>query len=563
LTPASLGLNNGLLVLEKDGHLRTSALESFRLIYRLKGRHHQAEFDRPSITLGRSTNCDLVLPLTSVSRRHAMIECVADGWQIVDQDSRFGTFVNGQRITRRKLEDGDRIALGEGTPEISFALPPERSHQESGVRFRDAEPEESIRMTIAVEKFERLLSNPLAPAAEPAGSGQLAVAAPKLPLVGLFQRIGELLLASESLDAMLGGVLDLAMATLPAERGLICLCDENLEQFAPKAVRIKGPAQGAGIDISRSIAREAVRRRQALLVSNAAEDVRFAEARSVRAMHIRDALCAPLYHDGRVDGLIYLDTRSPEAEDRFGASELELLTAMGVLTAVGMFQARLRDDVNRERAIRARLSRYSSPRVIEHIVAALDTPDGAMLAQQHEVSVLFADLCGFTSLAEGRDPAAVVQMLNRLFERLTQVVFQQEGTLDKYLGDGLLAIFGAPLPQPDHARRAVRAALGLQQALEESSFVGPQGEPLQMRIGINSGPVIAGDIGSPIRKDYTVIGDVVNVASRLQSSVARPGQIVLGPATYELCREEFRCQPLPEALLKGKQQVVRPYLVIP
>lgn len=266
-----------------------------------------------------------------------------------------------------------------------------------------------------------------------------------------------------------------------------------------------------------------------------------------------------------MEGLLYVDTHRPG--DRFVAHDLELVTALALLAAVGIEQVRLRDDVERERAIRARLSRYSSPRVVDQIVAGVSGPlaqghGGEMLAEQREVTVLFADLSGFTPMAESMEPAKVIQVLNQVFEQLTRAVFQYDGTLDKYMGDALMAIFGAPLPQADHAQRAIRVALLMQRMLEQSNRARPQGKPLRMRIGINSGCAVVGDIGSPIRKDYTVIGDAVNVASRLETSVARPGQVVIGPATYELVKGTFDCRPLPEIRLKGKQHPVRPYLVL-
>jgi len=549
--------------------------ESFRLIYHFQGRSHTFEYRRARIVLGRSPYCDFVLSVASVSRKHAVVERHPEGWVLLDQESRFGTFVNGRKVARHVLEHGDRILLGQGAPEITFESVSEPTEAQAGVHFHDAEDAGNVELSIVVEEFERLMGRPSPgepapgtatatetqsvaayPAARP---GEAALHLPSLSLLALFKQIGEVLLTSENLDDMLSNVLDLAMNNLAAQRGLVCLCDESLATIAPKATRIKGEAASPMIHISRSIAGEAVRTHQALLVTNARDDARFAEARSVIAMQIHAAMCAPLYHAGRVEGLIYVDTASTETQ--FRAADLELLTALGVLTAVGMLQARLRDDVNRERAIRARLSRYNSPRVVDQIVASLNTPDGAMLAEAREVSVLFADLCGFTSMAEGRDPAEVIHMLNCVFERLTQAVFQHEGTLDKYLGDGVLAIFGAPLPQPDHAERAIETAILMQQALGQCHVSGPQGEPLRIRIGINSGMVVAGDIGSPMRKDYTVIGDVINVASRLESSVAKAGQIVIGPATYELCKHRFPCEPLPEIRLKGKQQLVRPYLV--
>ena len=183
-----------------------------------------------------------------------------------------------------------------------------------------------------------------------------------------------------------------------------------------------------------------------------------------------------------------------------------------------------------------------------------------MIAEELEVSVLFLDLSGFTALSENLSPGDVIKLLNGVFGRFTAAVFQHEGTLDKFMGDGMMAIFGAPLPQEDHAVRAVNAALLMQDKLAEFN-ASTEDADIRMRIGINSGLVTAGDIGSPDRKDYTVIGDAVNVASRLESAVAKPGQIVIGPRTHELLAGAIPCTELTEAQLKGRLKAVIPYLV--
>ena len=126
----------------------------------------------------------------------------------------------------------------------------------------------------------------------------------------------------------------------------------------------------------------------------------------------------------------------------------------------------------------------------------------------------------------------------------------------------MMAFFGAPLPMPEHATRAVEAALLMQEALGELNARHRSLRDLRMRIGVNSGPVVVGDIGSPQRKDYTVIGDVVNTASRLESFVASSGQVVVGRNTFDLIQDRFVCEPLEVVRLKGKQQSVQPYLVL-
>jgi len=543
-------------------------------------------FSQGRVLMGRGADCDVMLAAPDVSRKHAAIERDEQGWTIADLGSRHGTFVNGRRIASRRLEDGDQITLGLGTDSgsiLRFHLPP--PPEEGGIRFDDRATKSNIHLTINVEDFERAIDRPAEPpvASEPGGAdrldapvarqakppgpdtlldaiaGQTPLDRPRVPIIGLFKQIGQVLLTSDDLEEMLARVVDLALGNLPAERGFICLCDEATESITPKVARVKGVAQGESINISRSIAREAMRARQALLVSDALTDRRFAQSQSIRFEGIRAAMCAPLYHAGRVEGLIYVDSLGC---DRFTAADLELLTALGVLTAVGIVQARLRDDVTRERAIRARLARYSSPHVVEQIVAGAGGLEDAMLAQEREVTVLFADLSRFTPMVEGAEPTQVARVLNSAFEQLTQAVFLYDGTLDKYLGDGLLAIFGAPLSQTDHAERAIRAALLMQQVLDEGGIAGPKGERLEMRIGINSGTAVAGDIGSVTRKDYTVVGDAINVASRLESSVAKPGQIVIGPATYRRCGDAFELRPLAEIRLKGKQHPIQPYLVV-
>ncbi|MGA2619194.1 MAG: adenylate/guanylate cyclase domain-containing protein [Thermoguttaceae bacterium] len=533
----------------------------FRLTYLLRGAVQRVDCSQPEVLIGRGPECDVILNEEGVSRRHALIRRAGDGWTIIDQGSRNGTYVNQRRIVEQPLADGDRISPGPEalTPTVlTFHSLSESAPPESPLLFSDGAGAASVSLSMRVDQDE-----PTVGLAPPGGGLEGPPAAlPRSPMqvIGLFQEVSEVLLAATSLDEILEKVIALALAHLPVERGAICLCDPSRETLVPTVVRARGVTGGESITISRSIAQAAVHARQALLVTDAPADAQFARAPSIREMKIQSAMCAPLYHAGQVQGLIYVDTCEPGS--RLAAGDLRLLTALGGLTAVGIEQMRLRDDVDRERAIRARLARYSSPGVVERIIAQASGTDGEMISEQHEASVLFGDLIDFTPLAEGMHPTEVAQILNEVFGLLTEVVFAHGGTLDKYLGDAVMAIFGAPLPQADHAQRAVRAALRMHQLLDELNSARPESRRLRMRIGINSGTVVAGDIGSPIRKDYTVIGDTVNVASRLESSVAEAGQVVIGPATFERCKELFACRPLAQRRLKGKQQTMVPYLVL-
>ena len=276
-------------------------------------------------------------------------------------------------------------------------------------------------------------------------------------------------------------------------------------------------------------------------------------------MDIHSAMCAPLLREGNVSGYIYVDRQS--SAHPFDMEQLQALSTLALLAAIAVEQASLRDDVRREQERRGRLARYSSPAVVERILEAPGSATSLMVADEGEISVVFADLTGFTTMAERLPPSEVVLILNQVFERLTSAVFALDGTLDKFRGDGMMAVFGAPLAMPDHAERAVEAALRMQEALEALNEARQGVRPLRMRIGVNSGSAVIGDIGSPQRKDYTVIGDVVNIASRLESSVAQPGQVVIGEATWQAAQNRFHADALEAVMLKGKRKSVQPYLI--
>ena len=145
---------------------------------------------------------------------------------------------------------------------------------------------------------------------------------------------------------------------------------------------------------------------------------------------------------------------------------------------------------------------------------------------------------------------------------MTDVIFKYEGTLDKYIGDAIMAVFGAPLDMPDHCARAIRSALEMRERLEEFNSERKEGPKIRIRIGINSGKVVAGEIGSINKKEYTVLGDTVNTASRLESSVCEPGMIVIGENTHEAVKDLFECRCLGETTLKGKEKRVMAFEVL-
>ncbi len=257
-------------------------------------------------------------------------------------------------------------------------------------------------------------------------------------------------------------------------------------------------------------------------------------------------------------GIIHVDSSIKTTS--FSEDDLELLTALANYAAVAIERARLNEKIRRESLVRSRLERYHSPGVVNRIIDASPAEGSERLqAKEAEVSILFTDIVGFTTLSEQKEPLQVSELLNEYFSVMTDEVFRREGTLDKYVGDSIMAVFGAPIAQADHAVRAIETALAMMERLAELNSTRSAADRFRIRAGINSGRVIAGDIGSPRRMEYTVLGDTVNVASRLESSVSRPGQVVVGENTYRMTKERFGWNYLGPVSLKGLSRTYETY----
>ncbi|UCH95014.1 MAG: adenylate/guanylate cyclase domain-containing protein, partial [Candidatus Aminicenantes bacterium] len=219
--------------------------------------------------------------------------------------------------------------------------------------------------------------------------------------------------------------------------------------------------------------------------------------------------------------------------------------------------------LNREKKIRNRLERYHSPAVVSRIMESHDSSTLEMKTyKETDATVLFMDIVGFTTKVEHMNPVEIGVFLNHLFTEMTEVVFKHNGTLDKYIGDCIMAVFGVPFEVDNHAELAIQAAIDMIKRLEEMNKNLPTKDIINIKIGINSGKLVAGDFGSPKRLDYTVIGNTVNIASRLESSVAGANEIIISEATYNLTRDIFEYQLLGEKKLQGLSKPVKAYKVL-
>ena len=514
---------------------------------------HEARVTNAFTRLGRSPEADLRIADASVSRRHAALSKAGEQWTLRDLGSQNGMMVDGHLVREHAVEDGDTASLGEVALRFVFSVHDsigldKGTSQEEAIAFLQHRPG-SVAMSASDVAEGKVPQS----AAQQSGANDEVTGA-----LSQLAAVARALIAATSLRALFERTLDVVLENTPVEHAFLLLHDASGNQLVPKAGRSRDGRSG-GFPISQSIASHVFRRNESVLTLDAPDDPRF-DGESIIAQNIRSVMCAPLLNHDTTLGVLFAGSTS----GRIALKEhhLHLLTVIANLAAVAIDQIRLRERIEEELLLRSRLTRYHSPTLVDQLLAS-SQGQGEMPPVEREVSVLFADIVGFSTRTERMAPAAVSRLLNGLFSELVEIIFSHEGTLDKFLGDGLMAIFGAPNDLPKHACRAVECALAMQRRIEELDVREGSTEPVRLRIGINSGTVIAGDIGSERRVEYTVLGNAVNVAARLEAFVAQPGETVIGPATQAALDPHLSTEPLGPQTLKGIQEAVLAFRVVP
>jgi adenylate cyclase len=533
------------------------------------------------LRIGRGSDNDVVLSDFSVSRRHAALRNEGGTWYIHDLMSTNGVQVNRTTVKKAPMRVGDRLKVGifefevegdtaelakatavAGTPlpPLGASVQPSASLSSATIirRLSDFSADYGLAPTRPGEKPKKL---------EGASSGSRAEKRKDLDqayanrVFGFLTRLGRLLVRADDVDEVLSKVMDLAFEALPVDRGFILLRDgdegEAVCELARFGERVEFRPQSE-VPVSRTMLDSVMRERVALLTYDALADQRLAGGDSIRIHQIRAAMCTPLWSGERIIGVMQVDT--PFHTGSFNEDDLDLFTAVANFAAVAIEGIRNADKLAVERQVRSRLERYHSPAVIEEVLRAqeggIEGDEGVSRLRTADVTVLFADLVGFTPFTELSSPEQVAELLSGYFTHSVEAIFAEGGTLDKFIGDCVMAFFGAPVPLADHAVRAARAAARIQQSLAawnlEREAAGQP--PVVCRVALNSGPVVVGDVGSNRRVDYTVLGNTVNIAARLESSVAGPSEVVMGDETWGRLGGRFPGDALGERQLKGLQQ---------
>jgi len=565
-----------------------------------------------TLTIGRAKENDIVLNDRRVSRHHAHIDADGVGFKVVDGYFEDGVlkrsvnhvFVNGSPMLEKPLSQGDTVVIGESRIEFFERRDPELRGEPERI-VPEIHPVPAVPEKTSAPSVKSLGSTPIAAAAvrgtpmvpvpkgldfddNPLGQTQMQIPANEIigrqshiSLESQFataEEVKDLRRKAKTLELLyemsktLGVVFDhkqlfdkatdLIFRGSPADRVVALLADETLDgkildySLNPVGVRTRDERieeLTSNLTISRTITQKVMREKIALLSQDATTDEQFSGADSIVSQGVRSTICAPLITESNVHGVLYADRLDPFAA--FSPDHLELISAVAAQTALTVETVKAHKRLAREEVARANYSRFMPEYVVKQL---LDNPKSFKLGGTNQkITVLFADIRGFTSISEKENPEKVVGLLNKFFSVMTDIIFDNGGTLDKYIGDGLMALFGAPTASEEDALNSVKAAVTMQKKLAElNPELRAEGLPeISMGIGLHTGVATIGYIGSDRRSEYTAIGDTVNLASRLQAN-AGGGEILMSDATAEACGNRIPFTQREPLTVKNRTQPV-------
>ncbi|MEC4814622.1 MAG: adenylate/guanylate cyclase domain-containing protein [Scytonema sp. PMC 1069.18] len=505
-------------------------------------------------TIGRLPQCDLYIASGGVSRFHArLIKTPFGTWTIEDLGSKNGTQLNSRLITSpQELHNDDVIWLGDVSIAV-FLSPVEPSISKQAA---------SSQGRTILRNVKQLQQQWIQADSENGDVGDKDITIARLKdLVDIAKNLS----AAASIEEIFSQVQEVVFRYLDSIDRLALLIDVSgcgKLELMNAARRISSqdeflPADGSWI--SRSICQKVFEEKVAIQTADAQNDERFAGENSILVKGIRSAMAVPLWDETKVVGVLYADAHLSSSHwTKEGEEELRFFSTLANLVASSVQRWLLAEKLKIEAVIRQRLERYHSPAVVQQLISVGVLPNGRLTPQESEISILFADLVGFTALSERLSPTLIAELLNKLFEEMLHEVFACGGTLDKYIGDCIMAFFGAPEPQIDHADRAVTTAIRMLTRLEHLNAQNFWHEPLQLRIAINSGKAVVGDVGSSQRVEYTALGGTINLAARMEA-VCPPGECVVSEVTYTLLSDPLCFYEMGDYRFKGINRLIKVY----
>jgi len=502
--------------------------------------------------LGRSTTASVRLADREVSRKHSQIDREGDDYVLRDLGSSNGTFLNGKRILgAAKLSDGDEVLIGTSKMEFRLTSGPARPKNAEIVHTgKPGQLEGVVARTSAKATF--------LPVEQVQDVGQLKRDYERLRVGHEFSTYVRL---ERDLNELLRRILEIAFDLIPCDNGVILLRDPHSQELVIQSMRQRKPGQGKVL-VSDTLLAQVQLTKEGVLTSDAIADKRFQASQSIIALGVRSAMAVPLLTSSgeEVKGIMFLDSRERIAA--FTTKDLEVLSAIAAQASVALENSEYARALEFEATQRAQLARFLSPALVEQAArGSIELSKGGALS---ELTILFSDIRGFTRLSEKLPAQEVVRMLNDYFELMVDILFEHEGILDKFIGDAIMGLWGAPVKRPDDATNAVRAAVKMQKRVAEwNEERAAQGkEPIRIGIGLHTGQVVVGNMGSSKALSYTAIGDGVNLASRLCGIAGEDMIVISEECAQRAGKEKFVLESLPPARVKNREAPVEIYRVL-
>ncbi len=531
---------------------------TFKLVSFTGDQDFELAADHPYV-VGRAVTSDIPIFDPTISRRHAELRAVKGGVQVRDLGSSNGTFINGTRITEGMIEPNDSVTFGK----VVFQLKSLEAASRPITASTASAGGTIVKQVSMSGGVPAVIVGQAADAALKDGGGQLKLAGTshterQARKLSLLLEVSQKLSGELDLDKLLGRVVGTTFDVMNVDRVSVHLSTETGD-LVPRVSKSRLGDASAQL-VPRSIARKAVEERVAILTDNAVADDRFKGGQSIMLQSVRSAMCIPLMAGPeQVLGILYVDNLT--ATNSFVDEDLQFLIAFGGLAAIAIKNSRFAEQIQREAMVRSNFERYFAP----NVAAEIAQQQGAVKlgGDKRPVTILFSDIRGFTSMSEHMSPDAIASLLSDYFTEMVDIIFAHGGTLDKFIGDAIMALWGAPIGHEDDPDRAMQAAIAMQRAIASlNEKWEAQGRPgISVGIGINYGETFAGNIGSHLRLEYTVIGDAVNVASRLCSN-AHGGEVLISDPLYQMLKQKPTVNARAPLVVKNRAQAVSVWSVV-
>jgi adenylate cyclase len=486
------------------------------------------------LTIGRAPDNDIRIDDLRVSRHHAVIRSISRSRVELENISKGNIVaVNESRLPsglgQRTVCDGDLIQVVSTLFRVKW-------EDEVPLSYNDEPLSMGTTMAPAATDVTSLLSTTLS--SQGSKEEELKELRRKAEMLAQLCEMSAELATNFDAVSILDYATNVVLRSIPADCCAALLTDRG-DDPRPVSLRFRDADSGRVFrqrSISRTAVRTAIEKRVMLSSRDVARDVDLNISHSAVLQGIRSLACAPLVGREGVYGALYVDRR--DALETFTELDTQLLAAVAAQAATAVEAARAHERAQREAMARAAFARFMPEHIIEELV---ENPQKFQLGgTNRRVTVLFCDVRGFAKLSHRARPETIVDLLNILFTEMAEEIFQHHGTLNKYLGDGLMALFGAPVESETNAKDAVAAAIGMQKRIKDvnEQLKTKKLPTVTLGIGINTGEATVGCIGAEQRSEYTAIGDTVNIASRIEG-VAKPGQVLVTRATSEELGGEF------------------------